>query len=121
MFPVMTLDKATQFPIREAKETQTDLPNDKETQTDDIDYTGLMSDGFSKSFKSNLKNRAEAEAQASLFKPIQDDDDADEPDDDDDDHGNKKKSLNLIRIIEFMLRSGFSVADIIVHITYQTT
>ena len=122
MFPVMTLDKATQFPIREVKETQTDLPNDKETQTDDIDYTGLISDGFSKRFKSNLKNRAEAEVQASLFKPIQDDDDADEPDDDDDDdNGNKKKSLNLIRIIEFMLSSGFSVADIIIHITYQTT
>ena len=122
MFPVMTLDKATQFPIREIKETQTDLPNDKETQTDDIDYTGLISDGFSKSFKSNLKNRAEAEVQASLFKPIQDGDDADEPDDDDDDdNGNKKKSLNLIRIIEFMLRSGFSVAEIIIHITYQTT
>ena len=47
IFPVMTLDKATQFPIREVKETQTDLPNDKETQTDDIDYTGLISDGFS--------------------------------------------------------------------------
>ena len=122
MFPVMTLDKATQFPIREVNQTQTDLPNDKETQTDDIDYTGLISDGFSKSFKSNLKNRAEAEVQASLFKPIQDGDDADEPDDDDDDdNGNKKKSLNLIRIIEFMLRSGFSVAEIIIHITYQTT
>ena len=107
MFPVMTLNKATQFPIREVKETQTDLPNDKETQTDDIDYTGLISDGFSKSFKSNLLNRAEAEAQASFFKPIQDDD-ADEPDDDDDDdNGNKKKSLNLIRIIDFLLSSGF--------------
>ena len=63
-----------------------------------------------------------AYAKPSLFKPIQDGDDADEPDDDDDDdNGNKKKSLNLIRIIEFMLRSGFSVAEIIIHITYQTT
>ena len=67
-------------------------------------------------------NRAEAEAQASFFKHIQDDDDADEPDDDDgDDDGNKKKSLNLIRVIDFMLSSGFSVADTITHITYQTT
>ena len=124
MSPVMTLNKATQLPIREVKATQTDLPNDKETQTDDIDYTGLNSGGFSNSFKSYRLNitEAEAETQASLLKPIQDDDDADEPDDDDDDdNANKKESLNLIRIIEFMLSSGFSVADIVIHITYQTT
>ena len=82
----------------------------------------MISDGFSESFKSNLLNRAEAEAQASIFKQIQDDDDADEPNDDgDDDNENNDKSLNLIRVIELMLSSGFSVADIIMHITYRTT
>ena len=51
MFPVMTLNKAAQFAFREVKETQTGLPNDKESQADDIDYTGLISDGFQRVLK----------------------------------------------------------------------
>ena len=89
MFPVMTLNKATQFPIIEDKETQTDLPNDKEAQTDYFDDKNLISEGFSNSFKSHMTNRAEAEAQASLFKPIggdYGDDGNDDYGDDDDEH-----------------------------------
>ncbi|MCR9103559.1 MAG: hypothetical protein NXI25_26675, partial [bacterium] len=92
-------------------------------QTDYFDDTGLISEGFSKSFKSNLRNRAEAEAQASLFTPIQDDDDDDDGDkkDDDDNDRYRKKLIILMRIIEFMLKSGFSIGQIVAHLTYHTT
>ena len=119
----LMLNKATQTLNKEHKATQTDFTNDKATQTDYFDDTGLISEGFSKSFKSNLRNRAEAEAQASLFTPIQDDDDDDDDDDKkDDDIGKyKKKLFMLMRIIEFMLRTGFSIGQIVAHLTYHTT
>ena len=112
----LMLNKATQA-------TQADFTNDKATQTDYFDDTGLISEGFSKSFKSNLRNRAEAEAQASLFTPIQDDDDDDDDDDkkDDDIDKYKKKLFMLMRIIELMMRSGFSIGQIVAHLTYHTT
>ena len=121
---VMMADKATQTLNKENKATQTDFTNDKATQTDYFDDTGLISEGFSKSFKSNLRNRAEAEAQASLFTPIQDDDDDDDDDDDkkdDDIDKYKKKLFMLMRIIELMMRSGFSIGQIVAHLTYHTT
>ena len=120
----LMLNKATQTLNKENKATQTDFTNDKATQTDYFDDTGLISEGFSKSFKSNLRNRAEAEAQASLFTPIQDDDDDDDDDDDkkdDDIDKYKKKLFMLMRIIELMMRSGFSIGQIVAHLTYHTT
>ena len=61
---VMMADKATQTLNKENKATQTDLPNDKETH----DMTKLLG-GSSKSFKSKLITKAEAEAEAFTYDP----------------------------------------------------
>ena len=92
--------------------------------------------GSSKSFKSKLITKAEAEAEAFTYDP-------DLYDDDDDDDGDgvdkstpsgrsrdkkdvdidkyRKKLFMLMRIIECMMRSGFSIGQIVAHLTYHTT
>ena len=66
---VMMADKATQTLNKENKATQTDLPYDKATQTyNDNDMTKLLG-GSSKSFKSKMITKAEAEAEAFTYDP----------------------------------------------------
>ena len=120
---VMMADKATQTLNKENKATQTDLPNDKATQTYNFDDMTKLLGGSSKSFKSKLITRAEAEAEAFTYDPdLYDDDDEDDDDKKDDDIDKyRKKLFMLMRIIEFMLRSGFSIGQIVAHLTYHTT
>ena len=40
---------------------------------------------------------------------------------DDDIDTYRKKVFMLVRIIEFMMRSGFSIGQIVAHLTYHTT
>ena len=118
---VMMADKATQTLNKENKATQTDLPYDKATQTyNDNDMTKLLG-GSSKSFKSKMITKAEAEAEAFTYDPdlYDDDDDDDKKDGDIDTY--RKTFFMLMRIIEFMLRSGFSIGQIVAHLTYHTT
>ena len=115
-------DKATQTLNKENKATQTDLPNDKATQTYNFDDMTKLLGGSSKSFKSKLITRAEAEAEAFTYDPdLYDDDDDDDDTKDDDIDKYRKKLFMLMRIIEFMLRSGFSIGQIVAHLTYHTT
>ena len=118
---VMMADKATQTLNKENKATQTDLPNDKATQTYSFDDETKLLGGSSKSFKSKLITKAEAEAEAFTYDPdlYDDDDDDDKKDDDIDKY--KKKLFMLMRIIELMMRSGFSIGQIVAHLTYHTT
>ena len=81
-------DKATQTLNKENKATQTDLPNDKATQTYNFDDETKKIGGSSKSFKSKLITKAEAEAFAFTYDP--------NLYDDDDDDDNKKKMMTLI-------------------------
>ena len=120
---VMMIDKATQTLNKENKATQTDLPNDKETQTYKFDDMTKLLGGSSKSFKSKLITKAEAEAEAFTYDPdLYDDDDDDDDDKKDDDIDKyRKKLFMLMRIIEFMMRSGFSIGQIVAHLTYHTT
>ena len=120
---VMMADKATQTLNKENKATQTDLPNDKETQTYNFDDMTKLLGGSSKSFKSKLITKAEAEAEAFTYDPdLYDDDDDDDDDKKDDDIDKyRKKLFMLMRIIEFMMRSGFSIGQIVAHLTYHTT
>ena len=119
---VMMADKATQTLNKENKATQTDLPNDKATQTYNFDDMTKLLGGSSKSFKSKLITRAEAEAEAFTYDPdLYDDDDDDDDKKDDDIDKYRKKLFMLMRIIEFMLRSGFSIGQIVAHLTYHTT
>ena len=120
---VMKADKATQTLNKENKATQTDLPNDKETQTYNFDDMTKLLGGSSKSFKSKLITKAEAEAEAFTYDPdLYDDDDDDDDDKKDDDIDKyRKKLFMLTRIIEFMMRSGFSIGQIVAHLTYHTT
>ena len=120
---VMMADKATQTLNKENKATQTDLPNDKETQTYNFDNMTKLLGGSSKSFKSKLITKAEAEAEAFTYDPdLYDDDDDDDDDKNDDDIDKyRKKLFMLMRIIEFMMRSGFSIGQIVAHLTYHTT
>ena len=120
---VMMADKATQTLNKENKATQTDLPNDKATQTYNFDDMTKLLGGSSKSFKSKLITRAEAEAEAFTYDPdLYDDDDDDDDDKKDDDIDKyRKKLFMLMRIIEFMMRSGFSIGQIVAHLTYHTT
>ena len=120
---VMMADKATQTLNKENKATQTDLPNDKETQTYNFDDMTKLLGGSSKSFKSKLITKAEAEAEAFTYDPdLYDDDDDDDDDKNDDDIDKyRKKLFMLMRIIEFMMRSGFSIGQIVAHLTYHTT
>ena len=120
---VMMADKATQTLNKENKATQTDLPNDKETQTYNFDDMTKLLGGSSKSFKSKLITKAEAEAEAFTYDPdLYDDDDDDDDDKKDDDIDKyRKKLFILMRIIEFMMRSGFSIGQIVAHLTYHTT
>ena len=118
---VMMADKATQTLNKENKATQTDLPNDKATQTYNFDDMTKILGGSSKSFKSKLITKAEAEAIAFTYDPdLYDDDDDDDKNDDDIDKYRKKLFI-LMRIIEFMMRSGFSIGQIVAHLTYHTT
>ena len=118
---VMMADKATQTLNKENKATQTDLPNDKATQTYNFDDMTKILGGSSKSFKSKLITKAEAEAIAFTYDPdLYDDDDDDDKNDDDIDKY-RKKLFTLMRIIEFMMRSGFSIGQIVAHLTYHTT
>ena len=133
---VMMTDKATQTLNKENKATQTDLPNDKETQAYNFaDMTKLLG-GSSKSFKSKMITKAEAEAEAFTYDPdLYDDDDDDDGDGDDkstpsgrsrdkkddDIDRYRKKLFMLMRIIEFMMSSGFSIGQIVAHLTYHTT
>ena len=89
---VMMADKATQTLNKENKATQTDLPNDKETQTYNFDDMTKLLGGSSKSFKSKLITKAEAEAEAFTYDPdlYDDDDDDDDKKDDDIDKYRKK-------------------------------
>ena len=64
---VMMADKATQTLNKENKATQTDLPNDKATQTYNFDDETKILGGSSKSFKSKLVTKAEAEALAFTY------------------------------------------------------
>ena len=116
---VMTADKATQTLNKETKATQTDLPNDKATQTYNFDDMTKLLGGSSKSFKSKL-TKAEAEALAFTYDPDLYDDDDDDGDkkDDDIDKYRKKIFFMLMRIIEFMLRTGFSIGQIVAHLIY---
>ena len=116
-------DKATQTLNKENKATQTDLPNDKATQTYNFDDMTKILGGSSKSFKSKLITKAEAEAIAFTYDPdLYDDDDDDDDDKNDDDIDKyRKKLFILMRIIEFMMRSGFSIGQIVAHLTYHTT
>ena len=119
---VMMANKATQTLNKENKATQTDLPNDKATQTYNFDDETKILGGSSKSFKSKLITKAEAEAIAFTYDPDlydDDDDDGDKKDDDIDKY--RKKLFILMRIIEFMLRTGFSIGQIVAHLTYHTT
>ena len=117
---VMMADKATQTLNKQNKATQTDLPHDKATQTYFDDTTKILG-GSSKSFKSKLVTKAEAEALAFTYDPdLYDDDDDDDKKDDDIDRYRKKLFI-LMRIIEFMLRTGFSIGQIVAHLTYHTT
>ena len=119
---VMMADKATQTLNKENKATQTDLPNDKETQTYNFDDMTKLLGGSSKSFKSKLITKAEAEAEAFTYDPdLYDDDDDDDDKKDDDIDRYRKKLFMLMRIIEFMMRSGFSIGQIVAHLTYHTT
>ena len=119
---VMMADKATQTLNKENKATQTDLPNDKATQTYNFDDMTKILGGSSKSFKSKLITKAEAEAIAFTYDPdLYDDDDDDDDKKDDDIDKYRKKLFILMRIIEFMLRSGFSIGQIVAHLTYHTT
>ena len=120
---VMMADKATQTLNKENKATQTDLPNDKETQTYNFDDMTKLLGGSSKSFKSKMITKAEAEAEAFTYDPdLYDDDDDDDDDKKDDDIDKyRKKLFMLMRIIEFMMRSGFSIGQIVAHLTYHTT
>ena len=121
---VMMADKATQTLNKENKATQTDLTNDKATQTYNFDDETKLLGGSSKSFKSKLITKAEAEAEAFTYDPdLYDDDDDDDDDDkkDDDIDKYKKKLFMLMRIIELMMRSGFSIGQIVAHLTYHTT
>ena len=119
---VMMADKATQTLNKENKSTQTDLPNDKATQTYNFDDMTKILGGSSKSFKSKLITKAEAEAIASTYDPdLYDDDDDDDDKKDDDIDKYRKKLFILMRIIEFMLRTGFSIGQIAAHLTYHTT
>ena len=120
---VMMADKATQTLNKENKATQTDLPNDKATQTYNFDDMTKLLGGSSKSFKSKLITKAEAEAEAFTYDPdLYDDDDDDDDDKNDDDIDRyRKKLFMLMRIIEFMMRSGFSIGQIVAHLTYHTT
>ena len=102
------------------KATQTDLPNDKATQTYNFDDETKVLGGSSKSFKSKLITKAEA----FTYDPdLYDDDDDDDDDDKKDEYIDKyrKKLFMLMRIIEFMLRTGFSIGQIVAHLTYHTT
>ena len=118
---VMMADKATQTLNKENKATQTDLTNDKATQTYNFDDETKLLGGSSKKFKSKLMNKAEAEALAFTYDPdLYDDDDDDDTKDDDIDKY-KKKLFMLMRIIELMMRSGFSIGQIVAHLTYHTT
>ena len=77
--------------------------------------------GSSKSFKSKLITKAEAEALAVTYDPdLYDDDDDDDKNDDYIDKY-RKKLFMLMRIIEFMLRTVFSLGQIVAHLTYHTT
>ena len=115
-------DKATQTLNKENKATQTDLPNDKATQTYNFDDMTKILGGSSKSFKSKLITKAEAEAIAFTYDPdLYDDDDDDDDKKDDDIDKYRKKLFILMRIIEFMLRTGFSIGQIVAHLTYHTT
>ena len=119
---VMMMDKATQTLNKENKATQTDLPNDKATQTYNFDDMTKILGGSSKSFKSKLITKAEAEAIAFTYDPdLYDDDDDDDDKNDDDIDKYRKKLFILMRIIEFMLRTGFSIGQIVAHLTYHTT
>ena len=119
---VMMADKATQTLNKENKATQTDLPNDKATQTYNFDDMTKILGGSSKSFKSKLITKAEAEAIAFTYDPdLYDDDDDDDDKKDDDIDKYRKKLFILMRIIEFMMRSGFSIGQIVAHLTYHTT
>ena len=118
---VMMADKATQTLNKENTATQTDLPNDKATQTYNFDDETKLLGGSSKSFKSKLVTKAEAEAEAFTYDPdlYDDDDDDDKKDDDIDKY--RKKLFMLMRVIEIMMRSGFSIGQIVAHLTYHTT
>ena len=119
---VMMANKATQTLNKENKATQTDLPNDKATQTYNFDDMTKILGGSSKSFKSKLITKAEAEAIAFTYDPdLYDDDDDDDDKKDDDIDKYRKKLCILMRIIEFMLRTGFSIGQIVAHLTYHTT
>ena len=119
---VMMADKATQTLNKENKATQTDLTNDKATQTYNFDDETKLLGGSSKKFKSKLMNKAEAEALAFTYDPdLYDDDDDDDDKKDDDIDKYKKKLFMLMRIIELMMRSGFSIGQIVAHLTYHTT
>ena len=119
---VMMADKATQTLNKENKATQTDLPNDKATQTYNFDDMTKILGGSSKSFKSKLITKAEAEAIAFTYDPdLYDDDDDDDDKNDDDIDKYRKKLFILMRIIEFMMRSGFSIGQIVAHLAYHTT
>ena len=117
----LMLNKATQTLNKENKATQTDFTNDKATQTYNFDDETKLLGGSSKSFKSKLITKAEAEAEAFTYDPdlYDDDDDDDKKDDDIDKY--KKKLFMLMRIIELMMRSGFSIGQIVAHLTYHTT
>ena len=119
---VILADKATQTLNKENKATQTDLPQDKATQTYNFDDMTKILGGSSKKFKSKLMNKAEAEALAFTYDPDLNDDDVigdDKQDDDNDKY--RKKLFMLMRIIDLMLRSGFSIGQIVAHLTYHTT
>ena len=119
---VMMADKATQTLNKENKATQTDLPNDKATQTYNFDDETKLLGGSSKSFKSKLITKAEAEAEAFTYDPdLCDDDDDDDDKKDDDIDKYRKKLFMMMRIIEIMMRSGFSIGQIVAHLTYHTT
>ena len=119
---VMMADKATQTLNKENKATQTDLPNDKATQTYNFDDETKLLGGSSKSFKSKLITKAEAEAEAFTYDPdLYDDDDDDDDKKDDDIDKYRKKLFMMMRIIEIMMRSGFSIGQIVAHLTYHTT
>ena len=119
---VMMADKATQTLNKENKATQTDLTNDKATQTYNFDDETKLLGGSSKKFKSKLMNKAEAEALAFTYDPdLYDDDDDNDDKKDDDIDKYKKKLFMLMRIIELMMRSGFSIGQIVAHLTYHTT
>ena len=79
----MMADKATQTLNKENKATQTDLPHDKATQTFSFDDATKLLGGSSKSLKSKLITKAEAEALAFTYDP--------DLYGDDDDDGDKKR------------------------------